>query len=111
MAIKIDREAKDGKALLFVKGSMTVYEAENLRDEMVECFSAYDGLMLDLGGVDACDITGVQLLCSAGKTGSEEIKPFSVLRASDPVIEALVRTGFEAEKVLNPEKGQNVRDV
>ena len=102
MAIKIKREEKDGKALLIVEGPLSIYEAETLRGEMVECFDAYDGLVLDLDGVDECDITGVQLLCSAGKTGTEESKPFSVLRASPPVIEALVQTGLEAERILNP---------
>lgn len=102
MTIKIKRKEKDGKALLVVEGAMSIYEGETLRDEMVECFGAYDGLFLDLDGVHECDITGVQLLCSAGKTGIEEHKPFSVLKASVPVIEALVRTGLESEKVLNP---------
>ncbi len=102
MAIKIKREKKDGKALLIVEGSMSIYEGESLRDEMIECFGAYDGLLLDLDGVDECDITGVQLLCSAGKSGTEENKSFSVLRASGPVIEALVQTGLEVEKLLNP---------
>ena len=81
---------------------MSIYEGETLHvHEMVECFGAYDGLILDLDGVGACDVTGVQILCSAGKTGIEENKTFSVLKASEPVIEALVRAGLETEKVLN----------
>jgi len=97
---------EDGCVEVVVENSMTVYEAEKLCEEWAACFSANSntnaatGVVFDLGHVGACDITGVQLLCSARKTAELNHKIFSVSEASAAVIEAVSEAGLEPEKLF-----------
>ncbi len=100
MAIK--REEKDGYAVIKIDGPFSVYEAADLRNEFIECFENYDGLILDLEEVSDCDTAGVQLLCSAHITSGNEGKPFTVAKASDSVITAVTCAGLNPDKILNP---------
>ena len=102
MAIK--REEKDGYAVVKVDGPFSVYEASDLRNEFLECFENYKGLILDLEEVSDCDTAGVQLLCSARKTSDSEGKPFTVAKVSDQVINAVTCAGLNPENILNLKK-------
>ncbi len=104
MAIQIGKEEKEGKCLLILNGDMCIYDAQVILNEMREGFSGYDGLFLDLEGVTACDITGVQLICSALKTGDDEKKGFGVLNASTPVTKAWAQAGVDSEKFPSESK-------
>ncbi len=96
-----EMETKDGHAILKVNGRMTVSEAGSLRDKLVECFDNYNGLILDLQGVEECDAAGIQLICSVLKTANAIEKPFSVTNASRAVTESVVRAGLNPEKLLD----------
>ncbi len=103
-------KTEDGCIRIVVESSMTVYEAEKLCKEWAAFFSddyssdsetdAVAGVSLDLKQVSACDITGVQLLCSARKTAELNHKSFSVSEASAAVIEAVSETGLEPDKLF-----------
>ena len=108
----------DGCIRIVVETSMTIYEAEKLREEWAAHFNEFlnpdseneaAGVSFDLKQVSACDITGVQLLCSARKTAELNNKLFSVSEASKEVMEAVTETGLEPDKLfsaarLNKEK-------
>ena len=105
MAIEIRKEEKEEKCLLVLKGDMCIYDAQAILNEMREGFGADDGLLLDLEGVTACDITGVQLICSALKTGDIIKKGFGVLNASPPVTEAWAQAGLDSGKFPSESNG------
>ncbi len=79
---------------------MTVSEASSLRDEMVECFNNYDGLVLDMNDVSECDVSGIQLLYSARLTAHSMGKCFEVGGASERSADILVRAGLDPEMIF-----------
>ncbi len=95
-----NREEKDGCALLSIEGPMTVNDAAALRDEMVECFNDYEGLILDLHEVSGCDTAGIQLICSGSLTAESTGKSFKVTRASMVSMSTLERAGFDPDAIL-----------
>ena len=96
------REEKDGCALLRIEGPMTVNEASALRNEMVECFNACDGLILDLNDSSDCDTAGIQLMCSARLTAQRTGKHFEVTGTSTCLMDTLARAGFDPGTILGP---------
>ncbi len=94
---------KDGCTSIVVESSMTVYEAEKLRKEWAAYLKKGDacaGVCLDLKNVSDCDITGVQLLCSARKTATLNHKIFTVSEASETVIKAVSDAGLEPDELF-----------
>ncbi len=96
-----NREEKDGCALLSIQGTMTISDAAALRDEMLECFNDYEGLILDLYDVSGFDTAGIQLLCSARLTAESTGKSFKVTRASVSSMSELERAGFDPDAILS----------
>ena len=92
---------KEGHALLEVKDQLTVYDVVALRDEMLGCFEAYGGVILELRDVGECDMAGVQLLFSAEETARATKKKFSVTAASAAVRNAVSEAGLDVARVLN----------
>ncbi len=97
------REETDGRLLLKIKGELTVYESEIVRDELLICMSESDSLALDLDNVNECDTAGIQLLCSAKKTAEKSGKYFSLSTISEVVREAAIRIGLNPETDFNNE--------
>jgi len=99
MSLKI--QVIEGLAYLKIDEEMTVYQAAEICATMVECFNKYDGLILDFIDTIMCDTSGIQLICSAQKTARAMKKKFSVVNASEPVINAVACAGMHPEKLLN----------
>ncbi len=95
------REVKDGNAIVKFDGALTVYEAAAIRDELVECLDAHAGLTIDLSDVNECDVTGAQLLHSAGLTAKAENKSFAIQGATARVKEIISILGLDPEEVLH----------
>ena len=53
-----------------LEGALDIYSAEHLRGALTDCLAANDHVVLDLGGVEEIDTTGIQLLLSAGATAA-----------------------------------------
>ena len=103
--MRIAEQNEDGCVRVVVENSMTVYEAETLRKEWAAYFHSHPktataGVSLDLKNVNACDITGVQLLCSARKTAALNHKIFTVSEASAAVIKAVSDAGLEPDELF-----------
>ncbi len=94
------RDAKNGGAIVKFNGGLTVYEAAAIRDELLECFDAHAGLTLDLSAVDACDVTGAQLLYSARLTAEAENKSFTIRGATPGMDEMIARLGLDPGEIL-----------
>ncbi len=95
-----NKKEKDGCVLLSIEGEMTIADAAVFRNEMVQCFNDYEGLILDLHEVSNCDTAGIQLLCSARLTAESTGKSFNVTRASMSSMSELERAGFDPDAVL-----------
>ena len=93
-------QIKEGLAHLKIDEEMTIYQAGEICDRMKECFNKYDGLILDFSSTIMCDAAGIQLICSAQKTAEAMKKIFSVVNASEAVINAVARAGMHPEKLL-----------
>lgn len=103
--MKTRQEEKDGKLIVMLEGDMNISEAAAIRDEWIGCLDAHDNLVFDLSNVSDCDTAGVQLLCSTCKTAEIMKKVFSIIRASDPVINAIKRIGLEPDEMMMLNKG------
>lgn len=108
--MQMPEKTKNGCIRIVVENAMTVYQAEKLRkqwtayfDDLVNADSdtVAEGVAFDLKKVRSCDITGVQLLCSARKTAEFLHKKFSVSEASAAVIEAVMEAGLEPEALFS----------
>lgn len=98
--VKITREERNGCAFVKIEGAFSIYEAASLRKTFLECFDAYEGLILDLNDVTECDTAGIQLLCAARVTAETEGKTFSIEGMSETVVNALISGGLAPEKIV-----------
>ena len=81
---------------------MSICDVSKLREELIKCFETSDGVALDLGGVNACDAAGVQLLCAACKTAGEGGKRFVIENASEAAIHTAALSGLRIYEIQNP---------
>lgn len=93
-------EIKEGLAYLKIDEEMTIYQAGEICSKMIECFNEHGGMILDFSNTISCDAAGIQLICSARKTAGDMKKQFSVVNASEAVINAVARAGMHPEKIL-----------
>jgi anti-anti-sigma factor len=54
-----------------LEGALDIYAADGLRQTLQACLASAGTITLDLGGVESCDTTGVQLLLAARATAAE----------------------------------------
>ena len=92
MAFTMDE--KDGCMVLKLKGPMTIYEAVEIRDELLKQFEGSGSVTLALDAVTECDAAGIQLLWAARKTAKDEGKKFCIESLSKSVVEAIAQVGL-----------------
>ena len=85
--------------LLQIAGTLDIYSADAFREELVRHVQARPSVALDLSAVEACDITGLQLLCSAAKTAAADGKRFEIAAVSTALTETRTALGFTAEQL------------
>lgn len=61
-------------AVLRIEGEMTIYQAVELKDDLLKKIQESDTLEIDLSAVTECDTAGVQLLMWAKKLSQSEGK-------------------------------------
>lgn len=84
-----------GERRLVLAGRLTINEADARRDELAGCLAECDRLTVDTGGVEAVDVTGLQLLIALRRSAAQGGK--TVILAPPPggaLLEALVSAGF-----------------
>ena len=67
------REDTQGNTRLKIRGALSIYEAAELRQELLARLEDNTDLELDLEGVTECDTAGLQLLWAARKTAGESL--------------------------------------
>lgn len=81
--------------LLSVGGELTIPFAGEFRGALLEAFDAAGRVVVNLAGVSAVDITGLQLLCSAHRSACAREKGFGIEGLTNPVLaEAVGLAGF-----------------
>ena len=86
---------------LRLEGALNLYTAEAVRARLVEQVMQPDGLILDLGAVEACDCAGIQLLCAARKSASAAGRPFQLRNVSPSILAAADGIGLDRAELSN----------
>jgi anti-anti-sigma factor len=82
---------------LRVAGTLDAYAAAELRGALARALGERPELAVDLSGVESCDFTTIQLLCSARRSAGQAGKPFVVTALSEAVVEACAALGLSPE--------------
>lgn len=84
-----------GTVVLKVGGELTIPFAGEFRGALLDAFDAAARVIVNLEGVSAADITGLQLLCSAHRSACAREKALCVEGMTNPVVaEAAGLAGF-----------------
>lgn len=95
-----EREEKEESIRLKCEGTLSIYEAAGLQEEVLACLEKDLDLELDLGGVTGCDMAGLQLLYAARKTAIKEQKVFAITDTPQTVLDALQGAGLRPDELL-----------
>jgi len=68
-----------GKVELKVSGSVTIAQAAQFKEALLEAFQGADELLVDLSGATGVDLTALQLLCAAHQSCEQAGKRFGVV--------------------------------
>ena len=94
------KETVDGKTMMKIDASLTIYDAHALHEAFINCFEKGAEMAVDVGEVAECDAAGIQLLCAACKDARENRQSFQVLGTSKAVMDTLQRLGMNADEIL-----------
>lgn len=81
-------------SVLKLRGTLDISVAGELHTALRDFLSGPSSLVLDLSGIDACDTTALQLICSARKTAERSNRRLQVVGLSDPVAETSAALGL-----------------
>jgi len=87
--------------VLCLKGSLDIYEAEPLRQSLLEHLDANLESVIDLQSITAFDTAGAQLLYSAFKTAALGGKTIRFDHVPAAVADGLQRLGLPKESIAN----------
>ena len=82
--VKVSKKAGKGKDReVQISGEMTVINACQARDALVDVFSAEERIRIDVHDITAIDLTGLQLLCAAHRAALAGSKTLVVTGGSN----------------------------
>jgi anti-anti-sigma regulatory factor len=81
--------------IVVVSGDMTIQNAGEIRNLLLEAFSGGEGVCLEMDKVAGVDLAGLQLLCAAHRSAMTDKKHFSVSGMDNEALKSVVRdAGF-----------------
>ena len=95
-----DQLNRKKKALLRLCRSLSIYEADELRNSLISSLEDNDILELDIRDINDCDTAGLQVLCSAKLTASEMGKKLIIVGESDAFADTMNRAGMTLEMII-----------
>jgi anti-anti-sigma factor len=98
--MNLSMEDRQGCVLLSIPEAFTIYEVDDIRKTMIDCFASHDGIILKMDAVSECDTAGIQLLCSARATARAQGKRFEVEGVSEPLMKTIQACGLTLEKLF-----------
>lgn len=88
MLVTVERE-EDGLCRVAVNGEMTIYAAQELKDELLSPLAQCETVEVNLAGVSEIDSAGLQLLVMAKVEAQTRGKTLSLTGHSPAVLEIL----------------------
>lgn len=85
--------------LLTISGRLDISTADELRDGLGGHSANHFAWLLDLSGVESCDVTAMQLLWSVRRSAAEARKAFAVTECSPAVLETAVALGLAIQEL------------
>jgi anti-anti-sigma factor len=86
---------KDGDThQIVIEGDMTIYQASELKTQLIDALNQAETLDIDLSHVSKIDSTGIQLLMLAKKHHALNGKPLSFSNHSEAVLDAFEMMGL-----------------
>lgn len=80
--------------VLKVAGTLDIGASREFQKALRDALDGGPAVILDLSAVEQCDITGLQLLCSARKSADRASKSLEVRSISDAVARTAAALGF-----------------
>lgn len=80
--------------VLKIAGTLGISAAEELQNALRAFLDEAHKPVFDLSGVDGCDATALQLLCSARKSAEAAGKPFELTGVSSAILDASAALGL-----------------
>ncbi|MHB9118569.1 MAG: STAS domain-containing protein [Burkholderiales bacterium] len=82
-------ENKEGRSILHVDGEMTIYQAADIKNELMGHLASSEGVDIDLSAVSELDSAGLQLLILAKREATQTGKSLRLLSHSQAVLDVL----------------------
>ncbi|GAB7128122.1 hypothetical protein JCM19000A_26290 [Silvimonas sp. JCM 19000] len=80
-------EHLDASGTLHIEGEFNIYQADQLKPQLLAELSALEAITVDLAQVEEIDTAGVQLLLMLKQEAARQQKPISFVNHSKPVLE------------------------
>ena len=94
-----DQINRKKKALMSLCSSLSIYEANELKNRLMTSLDDIDTLELDVSNIRECDTAGLQLLCSAKKTAAGMGKKLIITGKSKAIEDVMSRVGMTLEMI------------
>lgn len=94
-------EEKNKKTILKLVGRISIYEAVNVKEQLMLSLKDTEILEMETTEVTECDTSGIQLLCSAKKTADSEGKRIVYTMITWAIQEAMDKTGLPQEMIAH----------
>jgi anti-sigma B factor antagonist len=95
-ALSVQVEPRGGELVIRASGELDIASVKRLEDELSSALdSDASAVVLDLGGVNFIDSTGLRALLLATKLATANGKPLSMVRITEPVREVVELSGVE----------------
>lgn len=94
------KEETEEGVRLNIEGSLSIYEASALRDELLGCLDTGENVEVALSNVTECDTAGVQLLVSARKAAGSSQRQLLITNIPKSVLDLLHSVGIRQDELL-----------
>jgi anti-sigma B factor antagonist len=94
-------EETEGAVRIRIEGSLSIYEAVDIRNEFLACLEKDLNIECDLNGVADCDTVGLQLLFAAHRTANQKKKALYFKEIPQAVRQTLLDLGLGADDLLD----------
>ncbi len=92
MGIRIN--GSGNSCVIKIDGQVTVRSVEELRDKMLRAIDKYPETVVDIAGVEAIDVSVLQLFCAAHKSAVAMGRLFKFSSLPPLVAEVVIEAGF-----------------
>lgn len=92
--MKLQLATTGSNNLIQLSGDLDIYNAGAARELLMGETSSREAVELDLGGIDACDAAGIQLVCACRNSAVAAGKSFRLINPSPAMVECGRRLGF-----------------